>query len=404
MKICTARAVHGLQREDAIVIGLVAGNRHLEHVVAVPAPVAGGFPERFVEHLRSVDLLIGAGQPPAHIGNQRLEHAPALAVPEDDARPFLLEMEQVHLAAEAAVVALLGFRQDGKIAVEILLALPSGAVDAGQHRVVAVAAPIGAGHLHQLEGRADLPRRGHMRATAEVEPVALVVDLQVLAFGDRIDQLDLVALALVGKDLARLVARPDFAGERLVALNDLLHPLLDLRQIVGREGLVLGKIVIEAVLDHRPDGDLRAGPELLHGLGHHMGGVVADQFERAGVLAGDDLDPAGLDRFGEIAQRAIERDGDGLLGERLGNGFRHIATGRAGGIIANRAIGKRQRNSGHRKPPIQSRQRMRVVWENRDGPACARAGIRGKRGNGKGEARSLLPFNADRHRVIKVTL
>jgi hypothetical protein len=33
---------------------------------------------------------------------------PALGVPEHDARPLLLEMEQVHLAAELAVVALLG--------------------------------------------------------------------------------------------------------------------------------------------------------------------------------------------------------------------------------------------------------------------------------------------------------
>jgi hypothetical protein len=32
-------------------------------------------------------------------------------VPEHDARPFFLEMEQVHLAAELAMVALLGFLQ-----------------------------------------------------------------------------------------------------------------------------------------------------------------------------------------------------------------------------------------------------------------------------------------------------
>ncbi len=82
-----------------------------------------------------------------------------------------------------------------------------------------VTAPIGAGHLHQLEGVADLAGGRHMRAAAEIEPVALVVDLQILALGNGIDQLDLVRLALVGKDLARLVARPDFLGEWLVALR-----------------------------------------------------------------------------------------------------------------------------------------------------------------------------------------
>ena len=119
---------------------------------------------------------------------------PALAVPEDDARALFLEMEQVHLAAEPAVVALLGFRQHVQVGVELRLVGPGGAVDAGQHRVVAVAAPIGAGDLHQLEGVADLAGRGHVRAAAKVEPVALRVDLEVLVLGDGVDQLDLVAL------------------------------------------------------------------------------------------------------------------------------------------------------------------------------------------------------------------
>ena len=122
-------------------------------------------------------------------------------MPEDDARALFLEMEQVHLAAEPAVVALFGFGQNVQVVVELCLLGQGRAVDARQHRIVAVATPIGAGHLHQLEGRADLAGRGHVRAAAEVEPVALIVDLQVLTFGDRIDQLDLVVLALVGKDL-----------------------------------------------------------------------------------------------------------------------------------------------------------------------------------------------------------
>ena len=69
-------------------------------------------------------------------------------VPEHGAGAFLLEMEQVHLAAELAVVALLGLFDLLEIGVELLLLGEGGAVDAGQHRVVAVAAPIGARDLH----------------------------------------------------------------------------------------------------------------------------------------------------------------------------------------------------------------------------------------------------------------
>ena len=203
-----ARAVHRLQRKPALVLGLVAGGLRREHVLAVPVPMAGGLPQRLVEDLRRVDLAVVAGQAAAHIGDQRLEDGPALRVPEHHARAFLLEVEQVELAAELAVVALLGFLDLLEISVELFLLGERRAVDARQHRIVAVAAPIGARDLHQLEGVADLAGRGHVRAAAEVEPVALEVDLDRLVAGNGVDQLDLEGLALVAEHLLGLFARP----------------------------------------------------------------------------------------------------------------------------------------------------------------------------------------------------
>src|SRR5437016_3664154 len=100
------RAVHRLERKPALVLGLVARGLRREHVLAVPVPVARGLPQDLVENLRRVDLAIVAGQPPAHIGNDRLEDGPALGMPEHHARTFLLEVEEVELAAEPAMVAL----------------------------------------------------------------------------------------------------------------------------------------------------------------------------------------------------------------------------------------------------------------------------------------------------------
>ena len=57
-------------------------------------------------------------------------------MPEDNARAFFLEMEQVHLPAQPAVVALFGFGQNMQILVELFLGAPGRAVDARQHRVV----------------------------------------------------------------------------------------------------------------------------------------------------------------------------------------------------------------------------------------------------------------------------
>ena len=61
----------------------------------------------------------------------------------------------------------------------------------------AIAAPVGTGEAGELERLADLAGRGHVRAAAEIEPFALLVNLEVLALRDRVDQLDLEQLAFL---------------------------------------------------------------------------------------------------------------------------------------------------------------------------------------------------------------
>ena len=89
-----------------------------------------------VHELRRVHLDIAGGVlAAADVVLERLEQGPALGVPEHRARRLLLEMEQVHLAPEPAMVALFRFLDLLEIGVELLLLGEGGAVDAGQHRV-----------------------------------------------------------------------------------------------------------------------------------------------------------------------------------------------------------------------------------------------------------------------------
>ena len=60
-------------------------------------------------------------------------------------------MEQIQRLAEPAVIPALGLLQAMQVLVELLAGRPGGAVDALEHGVAAVAPPIGAGHLEQLE-------------------------------------------------------------------------------------------------------------------------------------------------------------------------------------------------------------------------------------------------------------
>ena len=121
-----------------------------------------------------------------------------------------------------------------------------------------------------------------MRAAAEVLEGAVAVErdgLDAFVRDQVVDQLDLVVLALGLEDLDRLGDRHVATLEGLVGLDVGAHRRLDLLQVgVGDLDLVGEvEVVVEAVLDRRPDRHLGAGIELLHRLGHHVGGVVADQ-------------------------------------------------------------------------------------------------------------------------------
>ncbi len=332
--------------------------------------MAGGFPQRLVENLRRVDFRVVAGQAAAHVSDQRLEDGPALGVPEHYPRAFLLEVKQIELAAQLAVVALLGLLDLLQIRIEVFLLGERRAVDARQHRVVAVAAPISAGHLHQLERVADLAGRRHVRPAAEIEPVALKIDFYRLVAGNGVDQLDLEILALVAEHLFCFLAVPHLLGEGFVARDDLAHPLFDRGKILRRERLVAEEVVIEAVLDHRANRDLRARPQRLHRFGQHVRRVMSDQFQRARIVAADEFDfRVMFDSVGEISDLAIKRHRHGALGERGRDALGDVEAGGVFGELALGAVGEGEGDFVHgldrfqiREAVLESRRGGILVW------------------------------------------
>src|SRR4029453_13207872 len=210
-----------------------------------------------------------------------------------------------------------------------------------------IAAPIGARDLHQLEGGADLAGRGHVRPAAEIEPVALLVDLDLLVLGDGVDQLDLEQLAFVPEYALGLLARPNLLGKGFVARDDLAHLFLDRGEVLRRERLVAEEVVVEAVLDHRADGDLRPRPQRLHRFREHVRAIVPDQLKTARILTGQEFNlGVAIDRVGEVRERAIDRHRDRALGERGRNTLGDVETGDAVGIVPTRAVGKGQGDHG----------------------------------------------------------
>ena len=154
-------------------------------------------------------------------------------VPDDQpGADLVVELEQVQLPAEMAVVPLLRLFQDPQMLIERLLRREAGPVDALEHLVALVAAPVGAGHVEELEGP-DHPRRGDMRPAAQIDVAALDIEADRLDVRRQIvDQLDLVVFPLLLKELDRLFAAHLAAFERKIRRGDLPHPRFDLFEIL----------------------------------------------------------------------------------------------------------------------------------------------------------------------------
>ena len=153
------------------------------------------------------------------------------------------------------MVARAGLLEPLQVRVEVLLAEERRPVDPRQLRVLLVAAPVGAGERGELE-RLDRRRGLQVRAAAEVGEVALRVERDRALGG--VDELDLVRLALGREALAGLVGR-DLLALPGPALGELaLHLGLDRLEVVVVDRRRELEVVVEAVLDRRPDRDLHA--------------------------------------------------------------------------------------------------------------------------------------------------
>ena len=97
-------------------------SRHVEHVLAVLAPVARHLPERLVEEQRRLHLARSrSASSSARIARTAVVEHRALRQPEGRARRLRMEDEQLELLAELAVVALLRLLEQLQVRLERLL-------------------------------------------------------------------------------------------------------------------------------------------------------------------------------------------------------------------------------------------------------------------------------------------
>ena len=288
-----------------------------------------------------------------------------------------------------------------EVGLQVVLREERRAVDAGEHRAVRVAAPVGAGGGHQLE-RLDAAGAGAVRPAAEVGEGAVAVErdgLDALVAHEVPDQLDLVVLALALEALDRVLHRHVAALERLVGLDVLAHLRLDALEVGVRDLHPVGEVevVVEAVVDRRADRDLGAGVELEHGLGEHVGGVVAEQVEGLGALVGDDRDRLALvEGSAQIAQVAVDLDRQRRACQALADCACGVGAGGAVLQLELVAVWERDLHAAWKLAGPRARDRVQVVFEQaRDQVALAHQVVPGgRRARLRGPDRAPAPRGA----------
>ena len=265
------RAGHRTQSEA--LLRLILRVTHDEHAVEIVIPVAGDLIKLTLCHQRRLGeqiavRLLGILDPAL----QELNDARALRKQDRKTLTDAIDRGEVfQLAAELVMVALERLCLLGQILIELVLLRERDGVNSLEHLALAVAAPIRAAALRQLDGVAlDAAGGVEMRAGAEVGELTLSVEGDVRVGRQVVDELDLVRLVLLLHVADGLLTRQLKALELQLFLADLAHLGLDGVEMLLRKVERRVKVVIEAVVDRRADGELDLRVQTLDGLRHHM--------------------------------------------------------------------------------------------------------------------------------------
>ena len=147
--------------------------------------------------------------------------------------------------------------------------------------------------------------------------------------------------ATMAQAARKILAGDRAAAERLRGLDDPLHALLDLLEILRGERILDVEVVVEAVFDGRSDRHLRRRIQLFNGLSHQVRSRVADQLESFGVLCRNDGN-LGI-RFNDVRQideLVVNLAGESRFGKAGTDGCCNVAHRERPFVLTNRTVGQ----------------------------------------------------------------
>ena len=155
-----------------------------------------------------------------------------------------------------------------------------------------------------------------MRPCAQVGKIALFIEGYLFACGQVFDERDLIFFGKFGHQLDRIVPRQSEPLDGQIALDDLFHFRFYFGKVVLRDGRLKIDVVIKAVLDGRPDGELAGRIDRFYRLREDVRRRVAVYVEPLFIFQGDDLDlRVVFHDVCEVCQMPVHLGGDGCAGK-----------------------------------------------------------------------------------------
>ena len=260
----SAGAVHRL---DSIILAVYDGG---VHIVLIVIPVSRTVPQLLIQDHRSSYLLIAVlavlGAPKV-LENIAQHHS--LRQEERKAGSLLVDIKEVKLASELAVVALLSLLHTLGICGKLVLLRKCYTVDTLKHLILGVALPVSSCALNELQ-RLDSSCREKMRSGAEVNEIAHSVEGDILALRHSADQQHFIGLACLLHQLYCLIARQNKSLHLCVFLDYALHLALDERQRLLSKRHIGVDIIVKAVVNRRSYRELCLGVQTFYGGCKHV--------------------------------------------------------------------------------------------------------------------------------------
>ena len=321
---------HGTQRVAFLAFLFLAQH---EHTVLVVVPVTADFVEVALCHEG------GLGELPAAAlflvldkALQKLNHSCALGEHDGQSLTDIVHRhEEFQLASEFVVVALFGFFEHREMFFQHRRLGEGHAINAAEHFIFSVAAPVSARAVGELEGF-DGGNRHEMGTGAEVGEFTLLVEGDVLALvGVFPAKLDFVGFFHVFEQLHSFVGREFKALDGHTALDNGFHLGFNRGEVVGGKGLFHVEIVVETAVNGRSDGEFRGGIQSSDRLREDMRRAMPEGFFAVDIVKREDFHlTIAVRHRAKVADNPVHLGGAGSFEKSRADGFGDVRNRHAG--------------------------------------------------------------------------